>query len=493
MIFTSYQYLLCFLPIAVLGYYFFANKSRVAGINWIVFGSFFFYATWSPLYFFLLLASILFNYNVGIWIRRAVHKGKNSKLRLGVGITINILLLAYFKYTNFFITTTNDLLGTTYSLAPIILPLAISFYTFQQIAWLMDQYRKEIISCTFNEYVCAVAFFPHLIAGPIVRYAHLLPQFQDDIPRVVNWQNIAKGIFLICLGTFKKIVIADTLSQYVAYGFSYESAYTFIPAWEVALSYSFQIYFDFSGYCDIAIGSALLMNFDLPDNFHSPYKSSNIREFWRTWHITLGDFLTRYLYFPLGGSRLGLTRTCINLFLVMAISGIWHGAGYGFIIWGVLHGLAMVVHRLWSELGLRLHKILATIITFTFVTFTWVFFRAVDLDSAFRIFKGLFGFNGIALPKVFEPYLPKFLPFSYNNAEALFSTSTSGVFLPVVFLLFAFIITFFGREVSRIWNMANWEKKSTPVYYAVLSGILLFIAFCKMIIIPHTEFIYFNF
>ncbi len=493
MIFTSYEYLLFFLPLMVFGYYFFTAKSRSAGISWIILGSFFFYATWDPIYLLLLGGSIAVNYVIGLWIRQSNQLKANSKFKLALGISFNIILLSYYKYTNFTINLVNDIIGTTYHLEHIVLPLAISFFTFQQIAWLMDQYRGDIVSCSFSEYVCAVVFFPHLIAGPIVRYAHLVPQFQDNSLRKIHWENIAKGFFFICCGAFKKIVIADSLSQYVSYGFDSDMVFTFIPAWELALSYCFQIYFDFSGYCDVAIGSALLMNFNLPENFHSPYKAKNIQEFWRTWHITLGDFLTRYLYIPLGGSQKGLRRTCINVFLVMAISGIWHGAGYGFILWGILHGSAMVIHRLWKHYNMKMHYTLGWLITFTFVTLTWVFFRALDLDSAFRIYRGLFGLNGITLPEVFETYLPAFLPFQYVNSEALFSTGTSGVFMPIVLLLTSFILVLLGREINTLWNKVNWEHKSTPVLLALASGVLLFITFSKMIIVPHTEFIYFNF
>ncbi len=493
MVFTSYEYLLFFLPIMILGYYFFASKTRAAGILWVILGSFFFYATWDPIYLILLVSSIAGNYSIGLWIRKSEKEGNTRKWKLSLGISLNIILLAYYKYTNFLVNAANDIFATSYHIDHIILPLAISFFTFQQIAWLMDQYRGDIISCSLSEYVCAVVFFPHLIAGPIVRYAHLVPQFQDDSMRHIRWENIALGIFMICCGVFKKIVIADTLSQYVSYGFDMGKVLTFIPSWQVALSYCFQIYFDFSGYCDVAIGSALLMNFNLPDNFQSPYKATNIRDFWRTWHITLGDFLTRYLYIPLGGSAHGMRRTCINVFLVMCISGLWHGAGYGFILWGMLHGGAMVIHRLWSAAGMRLHKIFGTMLTFLFVTLAWVFFRATDLDSALRLYQGLFGFHGISLPEPLQGYLPSFLPFKYINTEALLSVGTSGVFIPVLVLLASFVLVFLGREVKTLWSYIQWDKKSTPTWLAVASGILLFVTFSKMIIIPHTEFIYFNF
>ncbi len=492
MVFTSYQYLVFFLPLVVLLYFSIAGKGLKAVAGWIIIASLFFYGTWNPFYLLLLGGSILVNYSVGLWINRNESGTAMQKMRLAVGVVFNIALLGYFKYTNFFVNVLNDAFSLGWHVERIVLPLAVSFFTFQQIAWLMDQYRRNIVSCTFAEYVAAVAFFPHLIAGPIVRYADLLPQFQDDAIRQVNWENISRGIFCICLGTFKKIVLADTLAQYAGIGFDQGLKLTLIPAWESALAYSLQIYFDFSGYCDIAIGSALLMNIRLPANFHSPYKSLNIREFWRTWHITLGDFLTRYLYIPLGGSRCGTLRTYFNLFAVMFISGLWHGAGYGFILWGCAHGLAMVIHRAWAQAGMRMHWFLARTGTFVFVTLAWVFFRATDIPSAMRLYEGLFGLNGVALPEQFARILPSFLPFRYINAEAMLSFGGS-VFTPAIIICLGLGIVFFGREVETIWDSFDKPKRRVPAFLGFASGLLVFIAFCKMIIIPHTEFIYFNF
>jgi D-alanyl-lipoteichoic acid acyltransferase DltB (MBOAT superfamily) len=262
--------------------------------------------------------------------------------------------LGYFKYANFVVDIVASATGANPHLDKIVLPLAISFFTFQQIAWLVDQYRADAPPSSFSEYACAVAFFPHLIAGPIVRYNDLIPQFQDGKSFSLDWDCVARGLFLIGCGVFKKIVIADTLSVYAVFGFDQAASLTLLQAWLSVLAYTMQIYFDFSGYCDIAIGAAYLLGIRLPDNFRSPYKAASVREFWQRWHMTLGGFLTRYLYIPLGGNRGGLSRTCINVMLVMTISGLWHGAGFGFILWGAAHGAVMVLQRLWNAAGRRL-------------------------------------------------------------------------------------------------------------------------------------------
>lgn len=253
MVFTSFAYLLCFLPIAVLGSYFFSKRSTYPALLWVVSTSLFFYAFWKASYLPLLLLSIVFNYTCGGLIR------KNGKPWLVLGIIVNVGLLGYFKYTNFLVSTVNVLTGAEWHVNEIILPLAVSFFTFQQIAWLMDQFRDEAPECRFSEYICAVSFFPHLIAGPIVQYHDLIPQLQSEKVFKLDWNHVAKGLFLIACGTFKKIVIADTLAIYVAFGFDEAASLSLIQAWTAALSYSMQIYFDFSGYCDIAIGSALLL------------------------------------------------------------------------------------------------------------------------------------------------------------------------------------------------------------------------------------------
>lgn len=291
--------------------------------------------------------------------------------------------------------------------------MAISFFTFQQIAYLCDCYKRQIQN-NFLDYCLFVVFFPQLIAGPIVHHQEMIPQFRSIITRQFNAENIVKGLFIFSIGLFKKVVIADYFAEYANRGFTLSThgdTLNLIESWLTSLSYTFQLYFDFSGYCDMAIGIALLFNITLPINFNSPYKALNIQDFWKRWHITLGRFLTQYLYIPLGGSKQGKIKTLRNLGIVFVLSGIWHGAGWGFIIWGILHAIAMIIHRIYRNLleTFRLsppqnlaYKIFCWIITFNFINIAWIFFRSDTLEGAFNLLKGMIGGHGIKLPSLLE-------------------------------------------------------------------------------------------
>ena len=298
----------------------------------------------------------------------------SKKAILIVAIAANLALLGYFKYSDFLIDNLNFAFNLHIHSLNLLLPLAISFFTFQQIAYLVDSYSggstKEY---NFLNYCLFVTFFPQLIAGPIVHHKEVMPQFGNLKSKVPNYKNIALGIFVFSLGLFKKVLIADTFAVWASNGFDKAEILSLIEAWVTSLSYTFQLYFDFSGYCDMAIGAALLFNIKLPINFNSPYKASDIQDFWRRWHITLSRFLRDYVYIPLGGNRKGRARTYLNLILTFIIGGIWHGAGWTFIFWGFLHGLALMIHRFWHNLGFRMNKVLAWFITFNFVNIAWVF------------------------------------------------------------------------------------------------------------------------
>jgi D-alanyl-lipoteichoic acid acyltransferase DltB (MBOAT superfamily) len=331
--------------------------------------------------------------------------GKDStfisrKSVLTIGITLNVALLGYYKYSDFFIENINNFFPTNMSLLNLALPLAISFFTFQQIAYLVDAYKGETNDYNFWSYALFVSFFPQLIAGPIVQHNEILPQFANIRNKFINYENITLGTFIFSIGLFKKVVIADTFGVWATNGFDNTEILTFFEAWIVSLSYTFQLYFDFSGYTDMAIGISLFFNIKLPINFNSPYKALNIQDFWKRWHITLGRFLTNYIYIPLGGSRKGKLRTYINVLLVFLISGFWHGAGWTFIFWGFLHGMAMVVNRYWQTFNIKMNSILAWLITFNFVNVTWVFFRAETWGDALKVLNGMLGLNGVALPDV---------------------------------------------------------------------------------------------
>lgn len=407
MLFNSYEFIFLFLPVTFFVYFWLNQKRLVlAGKSWLVCASLFFYSWWNIAFLPLILVSMLVNFVVGSSLsQRTGTKRISDKQLLVGGIVFNLGLLAYFKYSDFFIANVNSLLGADFPLPHVLLPLAISFFTFQQIAYLVDSYRKETREYDFLNYCLFVTFFPQLIAGPIVHHAEIMPQFASRWNLIKKYKNIVLGLSIFGIGLFKKVVIADTFAKWATQGFDVAPTLNLFEAWSTSLSYTFQLYFDFSGYIDMAMGAALLFNIRLPINFNSPYKAVDIQDFWRRWHVTLSRFLRDYLYIPLGGNRKGAGRTYFNLFATFLLGGLWHGASWMFVIWGALHGAALVVHRFWQQLGLRLPKVLAWLLTFNFVNLTWVFFRAPDMSSAFKVIAGMMGLQGVMLP---ERYLNRY-------------------------------------------------------------------------------------
>ena len=399
MLFYSFEFMYLFLPVAVVGYYLFGHKKRHLAVMWIVACSLFFYGWWSPYYVLFLSGSILFNYYLGLNLRDS-----KNRLLLILSICVNLGFIGYFKYAGFLVSIVTDLSGKSFDIDNIVLPLGISFFTFQQISWLIDNYSGKISNEDRGlwEYGQFVMFFPQLIAGPIVHHSEMMPQFYDKKNRFANWDNIATGISFFVIGLAKKVIIADSAAPYANMVFNAASkvdVILFIDAWIGALAYTVQIYFDFSGYADMAIGLALIFNIHLPLNFHSPYQAESISQFWRRWHITLGRFLRDYIYIPLGGSRCGQIKHYHNLLATMFICGLWHGAGWTYIIWGVLHGFYLVIHRLWLTFSpLRLPVFFATSITFTSVVFAWVLFRAETLNDSWIIIRSMVDVSSMNSP-----------------------------------------------------------------------------------------------
>jgi alginate O-acetyltransferase complex protein AlgI len=400
MLFNSHEYLLLFLPISVI-VYFLLNRLHLtyASKLWLVIGSLFFYAWWNPKYLPLLLVSILHNFSVGTALSRtAIKTARHRKILLIYGITFNVLLLGYYKYTDFVIANVNRLFQGGFELQHIILPIGISFFTFTQIAYLVDAYRKTVKEYDLLNYSLFVTFFPHLLAGPILHHKEMMPQFKRIRNNLPHYRHLLIGLCLLLAGLIKKTMIADRLGGWAGDGFDMLPSPTLLHAWAISLCYTFQIYFDFSGYTDMALGAALMFNIRLPINFNSPYKSLDIQDFWRRWHITLGRFLRDYIYVPLGGNRTGRVRVSVNLMITFLIGGLWHGAGWTFLFWGALHGSAIVVHYLWKKANLRMPTVLAWFLTFNFVNVAWVFFRARTWDDAIKILSGMIGLNGVAFP-----------------------------------------------------------------------------------------------
>ncbi len=485
MLFNSYEFIFLFLPITFF-IYFYLNKQHLTELSkgFLVFASLFFYSWWNVAYLPLILVSMLFNYSLGGQLARYEQKRRCCSKRnlLSVGIVANLALLGYFKYSDFFIENFNLLTGGSLSLLHLALPLAISFYTFQQIAYLVDSYRSETKEYDFLNYAVFVTFFPQLIAGPIVHHKEMMPQFATLRNKVINYHNIALGLFIFSMGLFKKVAIADTFAIWATEGFDVATKLEMIEAWATSLSYTFQLYFDFSGYTDMAIGLALLFNITLPINFNSPYKALSIQSFWRRWHITLSRFLKDYLYIPLGGNRKGELRTYLNLFATFLLGGIWHGAGWTFVFWGALHGIALMVHRAWQKLGITLPALLAWFITFNFVNIAWVFFRAKEWSDAIKVLHGMFA-GALIFPAALESRLDFLKPLGITFGGWI--NGIHGDFYTILWLICGFVV------VVGMKNSMQWRDQFKPTMLHMLATVLFLLSI--FILYRKSEFIYFNF
>lgn len=407
MLFNSYQFIFIFLPLTWALYWVCIHKHKLSwAMSFLTAMSLVFYAYWNPPYVLLLLGSILVNY----WMAGQTL-GPQGRKWLGAGVVANLLLLGYFKYTTFIVEGLSAGLNTEWSVGSIFLPLGISFFTFHQITYLFDTHARIIPRSNLRDYTLYIAFFPQLIAGPVVRARQFLPQLTPYKGHEKFWRYTTIGLSLFFMGLAKKVLIADHMADYANPLFERADegiALTFFDSWIAALSYSFQLYFDFSGYSDMALGLALMFGFRLPINFFSPYKSFNISEFWRRWHMTMSYFFRDYLYIPLGGSRCSRSRQLYILLLTMALVGLWHGAGWTFIVWGLLHGFYLCIHRVYKWMlgpyhqGLDRHffyKGGAHGLTFLAVVVAWVFFRAESIPVALNVLEAMTGGQGITLPR----------------------------------------------------------------------------------------------
>lgn len=500
MIFNSWQFILVFLPIS-FGVYFWLNHRRLitGGKVWLVATSLFFYAYWDIKHLPLMLGSIFLNFVIGSWLARThetfLRRMKKSQCGfdrrrvLVMGIAANLVVLGYYKYTDFLLSNVNAVLfGTGYYFPDIALPLAISFFTFTQIIYLVDSYRGETAEYGLLNYSLFVTFFPHLIAGPIVHHRQIMPQFSSRWTMARRYSNIMKGLFIFSIGMFKKVVIADSFAIWATAGFDGREALGFFDAWKTSLSYTFQLYFDFSGYCDMAIGASLLFNIRLPINFNSPYKALDIQDFWRRWHITLSSFLRDYLYIPLGGNRHAEYRTYLNLFITFLLGGLWHGATWMFLIWGAMHGGAVAIHRLWKTLNRPLPPVLAWIVTFAFVNVAWVFFRAKTLNDAMRVLRGMIDFGSVLDP-------PTALIFTSNLAWAGIHPDTPGkIFLAGFFWqipAYVAIAAAFGIIVQQ--NSMEIVNSPLGTRKLIYGAAMLSVAMYFTLVTTSSVFLYFNF
>ena len=516
MLFSTYTFLFQFLPAVALAFAAARRHSPRAGILVLAGASLFFYGAWRPVYLLLLIASVAANFSLGLRMEDPLRRRATGLF----GVALNLALLCYFKYTNFIFDSISALTGAPLPFVNIVLPLGISFFTFQQIAYLVDVMRGAKVERDIVSYTLFVSFFPHLIAGPLVHHAEMIPQFKRG--RTSRSAVLAaRGLAIFAAGLFKKVVIADNLAQFVSPVFAHLDAgggVTTQWAWLATLSYTLQIYFDFSGYSDMAVGLALLFGIRLPVNFRSPYKAASIVEFWRCWHITLSRFLRDYLYIPLGGNRLGEQRRYLNLMLTMLLGGLWHGAGWNFLIWGGLHGLYLSANHLWQAsrlarksvpagkksakefrdvfgngFSLAISRAISWAITFFAVVIAWVFFRARTAVGAWQMLSGLFGFqagsSAYASPGILRlmdlPVLVGEERLLLIGGGAVALALLIAIGLPNVPQLFGY------REYRRAPEPASLVRWRPNAAWALLSAFALAISLFGMW--QRLEFLYFQF
>lgn len=507
MLFNSYDFIFLFFPVAVAGTFIIARWSRLAAAFWLGGASLFFYGVWNPLHVPLLIASIGFNYGCGCLIAAARQADiAHARKVLSLAIAANLVLLGYFKYTNFFVQTINATLQTAMPALDIVMPLGISFFTFTQIAFLVDVYKGQAREISFAHYLLFVTYFPHLIAGPVLHHAQMMPQFRDARTYRPHTRHIAVGLTIFVLGLAKKVLIADNLATFASPIFAAAadgSPLTLLEAWIGALAYTLQLYFDFSGYSDMAIGLSLCLNIRLPMNFDSPYKAASIIDFWRRWHMTLSVFLRDYLYIPLGGGRHGTARRYGNLMATMLLGGLWHGAGWTFVVWGGLHGLYLVINHGWRSFkqragmsdgtsdGGRAVQIVSVGLTFMAVVVGWVFFRAESFAAAGTMLAGMAGLNGLG----FEAALP---------ATQLATGSACMKIAAGLVLVFCCpnVREIFAHDAPTIDDLAMARQKALPVPLRSLHwkpsavsalGYSLLFVLCLFNMERVSEFLYFQF
>ncbi len=486
MLFNSYIFVLLFLPLTVAGYYLLNKlKTSTAAHLFLLGMSLWFYGYFNVSYLPIILASVAVNF--GLYrAMGAAGQGAVRKLVLAAALLFNLGILFYYKYFDFFTENVNALFGSDWPLRRLILPLGISFFTFQQLSFVIDAYRGQVADYGFLDYALFVTYFPQLIAGPIVTHDELVPQFRDESRRRIDWDRFAGGLYLFAMGMAKKVLIADTFGNAANWGFANIPALSSASAVLVSLSYTIQIYFDFSGYCDMAIGIGKMMNIDLPLNFDSPYKAKTITEFWDRWHMTLTRFFTRYVYIPLGGSRKGAGRTYLNMMVVFLVSGLWHGANWTFVLWGALHGVFSVVTRRFKKFFEKLPGPVGWLVTFIFVDLAWVLFRADSIADAGRLIGRIFAFSGGGVAREIVDCFA--LPELEFVVAHLLRAETTGLWSCVLCaVFFALAFWFLGRKNAY----ERMERMKPGPVNGLVTAVLL--VWCVYSFSGVSTFLYFNF
>jgi alginate O-acetyltransferase complex protein AlgI len=479
MLFNSYPFIFLFLPVALAGYFLLGRFGNLASVIWLALASLAFYAVSNWPFVALLLASIAFNYLIGwLLIARRLCGGFRFSV-LTAGVAGDLLVLGTFKYAGFLAANFNAIFSTGFSVN-VLLPVGISFYTFTQIAFLVDAYRGKVAHYALPHYALFVTYFPHLIAGPILHHKDMIPQFEAAESKSPNPHLILCGLMIFAIGLFKKTGLADGIQPLVALAFSPEVTPSFDQAWIGALAYTFQLYFDFSGYSDMAIGISLMFGIFLPLNFNSPYKATSIIDFWRRWHMTLSQFLRDYLYIPLGGNRHGRLLRYVNLMITMLLGGLWHGAAWTFVAWGALHGVYLCINHAWSHFVpaiaprfARAAELTAPVLTFLSVVIAWVFFRADNMASALSV-----------LSRMADPAQIVFGRAEIANAVFVMVYAAIAWFAPNTQAIMGYDHA--SRTVGE--TLGAWSKR--PAFLYASAAVL---AFGILGIQQHSEFIYFRF
>ena len=480
MLFNSYEFVFLLLPITLVVWYA-LNRFRMyaAAKAALIAASLVFYARFHLSYLMILPCSVGVNFLFG----RFLLSDRSARLRKAAavcGAALNLGVLGYFKYFDFFLENVNLLLGTHFSLLGVALPLGISFFTFQQLSYIIDCYRQTVPRYSLSDYALFVCFFPQLVAGPIVLHGEMIPQFADPARRRFSPERFGRGVTGFAFGLAKKVLLADALGVLVEHGFASVSALSSLQAWITMLAYTLQIYFDFSGYCDMACGIGNLFGVELPINFDSPYKALTIEDFWKRWHKTLTRFFTQYLYIPLGGSRKGKARTYRNILIVFLVSGLWHGAGYTFILWGLLHGLAVIFCRAFRKRLEKLPKALNWLLCFLFLNVTWVVFRADSLRDAGTLLTRLFAGGAAILPDLRAALETDILYDVLRNLPIPSVTPVYMLLLVAVGLLLCLLCKNTQQRLS-VWNPNARTFAATAILLALgvlsMSGVSTFLYF----------------
>ncbi len=485
MLFNSYIFIFAFLPITLIGY-FLCNRFNKITLSkcWLVLCSLFFYGYFNFSYLWIIITSVAVNYLISCYFENT--KGQSNSFRKILyifGLMANVGILFVYKYLDFCFEIVGNIFSTDPIYIGLILPLGISFFTFQQVSYLIDSYNGKAKLYNILDYSLFVTFFPQLIAGPIVLHSEVIPQFENKNNLRFNYDNFAKGLFVFSKGLAKKVIVADNFGKIVAFGYNNVSNLSSFEAILCILAYTFQIYFDFSGYCDMASGIANMFNIELPINFNSPYKARNISDFWKRWHMTLTRFLTNYIYIPLGGSRCSTARTCLNVLIVFAVSGIWHGAGYTFILWGIMHGIAMVIYRLFRKYIDKVPYAFTWFITFLFVNITWVYFRADSIEVANKLLMRTFS-GGFTLNFEITETLLNIIPISV--VANLFEFNGVLNIIMIGLMIGFTLICLFTKNVHE--RSAKFEPKLSTL---LITGFLLLWSILSLSGV--STFLYFNF